>query len=365
MSLDDQTDPTTPDKDSAPVTKTVSSHRATLKRIAKWIIAVVVAVGLVIAGRSAISQWQSENEKIRIEIESIEKSIADSDDPGEKRRLSAQSQTLRRNAPSVKNLRWQFVCLAALIYAFSLVPPGFLLHRAAHSLGQRPRLRTAVAAQLLGHVGKYVPGKAMVIVLRSGALAKDEVRLIVSTISVFMETFLMMAVGGAVAGLVICWLPVPNWLTFASIVVAVSASLPTLPPVLRLLATRVAKVESPLTPRAALQLFAAGWFYSLLSWVLIGGAFTCLIYSIPTSAELPAPLTLYAVATAAISLAMVVGFASLLPGGAGIRELVLATVLGVSLGAAHALLAAIAARIVFIVVEACLAAAAWLWLRRQ
>ncbi len=89
-----------------------------------------------------------------------------------------------------------------------------------------------------------------------------------------------------------------------------------------------------------------------------------LIIAIPTSSELPSWGELYAIATAAICLAMVIGFASLLPGGAGVRELVLATVLGVSLGSVHGILAAIAARILFIVVEAALAGSFWLWLRR-
>ena len=60
---------------------------------------------------------------------------------------------------------------------------------------------------------------------------------------------------------------------------------------------------------------------------------------------------------------MVIGFAPLLPGGAGIRELVLATVLGTSLGTAHGLLAAIAHRVLSIVVESILAAGSWFWLR--
>ena len=60
---------------------------------------------------------------------------------------------------------------------------------------------------------------------------------------------------------------------------------------------------------------------------------------------------------------MVIGFASLLPGGAGIRELVVTTVLAVALGATHAILAAIAARILFVVVEGCVALSSTLWLK--
>ena len=65
-----------------------------------------------------------------------------------------------------------------------------------------------------------------------------------------------------------------------------------------------------------------------------------------------------------MSLAVVIGFASLLPGGAGIRELVITTVLAVSLGPTHAILAAIAARLLFAAVEGLVAVFCWLWLRR-
>ncbi len=74
-------------------------------------------------------------------------------------------------------------------------------------------------------------------------------------------------------------------------------------------------------------------------------------------------MELYLVCTAAISLAVVIGFASLLPGGAGIRELVVTTVLAVSIGTTHAILAAIAARLLFATVESLVASFCWLVLR--
>ena len=83
-------------------------------------------------------------------------------------------------------------------------------------------------------------------------------------------------------------------------------------------------------------------------------------FTIADAEDLPGVVQLYLVCTAAISLAVVIGFASLLPGGAGIRELVVTTVLAVSLGATHAILAAIAARVIFAVVEGFVALICWL-----
>ena len=135
-------------------------------------------------------------------------------------------------------------------------------------------------------------------------------------------------------------------------------------PVLSLAAKRFTHSDRPLPPGAATRLFVAGWICSLASWLLIGASFTAITYAIPSGTPMPPLATGYAVSTAAISLAMVIGFASLLPGGAGIRELVLTTVLGVSLGPAHGLIAALTARLVFLVVEAVWGSFAWLWLRR-
>lgn len=85
--------------------------------------------------------------------------------------------------------------------------------------------------------------------------------------------------------------------------------------------------------------------------------------AIPAYNGLPVGHELLTVATAAISLGMVLGFASLLPGGAGVREWVTLIVLGTVTDPTHALLCVITARILFIVVESILALASHLYLR--
>ncbi|MCG8652375.1 MAG: flippase-like domain-containing protein [Pirellulales bacterium] len=340
------------------------SRRRRIVRLARWLIAALVVLGLGVAARSAIHGWQTETQKLEEQLEKLGQRLeqADSKQRGE---LLEEQRRIRQNVPSVGNLRWRWLGLAALLYGAGLIPPALVLHRALLGLGEHPRLSTTIAAQLLGHAGKYVPGKAMVIVLRSGALSQDNVRVLASTVSVFMETFLMMAVGAAIAGVVICWLPVPTWMIVMAILVAIGASLPTFPPVLKLVAARVAKSEPTVGSMRTTRLFLAGWLYSFCSWVLIGASFTALIYAIPSASALPSLGQLYAIATAAIALAVVAGFASLLPGGAGVRELVLTTILGVALGTTHGLLAAIAARLMFIMVEGLMGALAWCWLRRS
>jgi len=335
-----------------------------VKVVAKWIILAIVAIGLLMASRKAIEQWKTESANLQADIDLIHQSVAKMV-PGPKRTEMEQKQErLEKSRPSIANLRWGRIGIAALLYAVALVPAALVLRRALTSLGQNPRVATSIAAQLMGHVGKYVPGKAMVIVLRVSAMSVDDVRPLATTIAVFVETFILMAVGAAVAGLVVLWLPVPTWIMVTALLFAVVASLPTLPPILRRVAARVSKVKvSEIDSLFGVGLVVYGWSLSLLSWSLFGASFAVLITAIPSSSPLPPPIELYMTATAAISLAMVVGFASLVPGGAGVRELVLTTVLGVSIGAGHGLLAAIAMRVLTIVVEVILAAGSWFWLR--
>lgn len=342
-----------------------SGRRRVLVRGGKTLIAIVVVVGLAFAANESLRQWRAGADRLKEMVAEIDRELQQVDDSQRRAALKARREHLIHSLPTPANLDWQRIAVACGVYAIALVPPGLLLLTAVRSFDQPCRVRTAVAAQLLGHVGKYVPGKAMVVVLRVGALSGDGVRTIPATVSVFIETLLMMAVGAAVGGMVVCWLPVPSWIVVAAVGATVVASLPTLPPVLSRVTRYVTHVQPDASPQSGWGVFLAGWGCSLLSWGLIGAAFTLLLSAIPSPQALPPWIHQYPVALAAISLGMVAGFASLLPGGAGVRELVLTAVLAPSVGVAHGLLAAIAARLMFLAVEIVVAAGAWVWLSRH
>ncbi|MEM9646315.1 MAG: lysylphosphatidylglycerol synthase transmembrane domain-containing protein [Planctomycetota bacterium] len=409
-------------------------NRKSWKGLVRWLKFVVFAcvlAGLALAVQKAMRQWDQQIDAgnsvvaeldaqiVQARRESDRQALKDSNgistrlaDHARESEPLAELQQRRREAlaavPRLRNLNWTRIAWAALIYAVALLPPGLLLHQALHSLGQSCRRKTAVAAQVMGHAGKYVPGKAMVIVLRVGTLRGDGVAMLAGTTAVFLETLLMMAVGGTIAGILIIVLPVPSWIRWSALGIALAAGLPTLPPILQRVLHQVwrakrssremqtssegskpeegkgdardgsASTEPPggvgANPAAPLdrmggiatwKLFCAGWGYSALAWFAIMSSFFCLVTALPASMNESSPSTweLALVSGAAISLAMVVGFASLIPGGAGVRELVLTTVLGVSVGAAPALLAAIMVRLLFLAVECFAAAVAWGWLR--
>jgi len=50
---------------------------------------------------------------------------------------------------------------------------------------------------------KYVPGKALVVILRAGLIRSRRVNAVVAAISVFYETLTMMAVGSFLAGAIL------------------------------------------------------------------------------------------------------------------------------------------------------------------
>jgi hypothetical protein len=219
-------------------------------------------------------------------------------------------------------------------------------------------------AYYLGHLGKYVPGKAMVVVIRVGTLASriSSVRLVMG--SVLLETLTLMAVGAALgaafSGLVLHF---DARVTAAAIVVAIVTGVPTLPPVARRLAgkaaadfrTIVAAQQSSVGADdgqrlgITLRLLATGWLAATVCWTLWGLSLWATMRAIGAGAldpvrDLPLMMT-------AVSLAVVGGFVSLLPGGLLVRDALLLELLSPACGPANALLAAALLRLVWLVSE--------------
>jgi len=349
-----------------------------------------VLFGLFRAAVLAIERWDDETSALSAEIVELRQLAASERDPVTAEALVVEAERRASGLPSFGNVRWDRVGWAGLLYAAGLIPPGWVLHRCLVAFKIPCSRRRAIAAQLLGHAGKYIPGKAVVVVLRvgailprsnveAGAVSESEPKarspfIGRATTCVFFETLLMMGVGGAVAGVLLWNSPLPVWVRSLALLMAIGSVIPVSPPVLRrviewIAARRERKTDgtssssrstSPMTWRLL------GWSYlvSLVSWILIGLSFAVLVTAIPSLETTPPLPQLVPIATAAIALGMVLGFASLLPGGAGVREYVTLLVLVPVIGQTHALLAVIAARLLFIVVEAILAALASLSLRR-
>ena len=271
-------------------------------------------------------------------------------------------------SPASLDIKW--LAASAVLYLLSLVPPGLFWRRVLIAMGQEPGRFETVRAYIIGHLGKYVPGKALVIVLRAGLIRSSRVDTTVAAVSIFYETFAMMAIGAMVAGVVIAILfRQHTMLMLLAAGSAVFAGVPVWPPVFQRLA-RLFGVgrRNPSTLDKVSQLrsdtLIAGSLGLAFGWVLTGLA---LFATLRAGGYASADSTAHdvAVCIAAAALAIVAGFVSFIPGGAGVREFVLVELLAGPFGEAGALVSAVVARLLWLVAELVISVILYLCRSRQ
>jgi uncharacterized membrane protein YbhN (UPF0104 family) len=258
-------------------------------------------------------------------------------------------------------IRPLWLLAAGALYLLGLLPSAAFWYGTLRRLGQTPGWWQALRAYYVGHLGKYVPGKAMVIVLRTGLVRGPGVSTSVAVVSVFCETLTSMAVGAflAAALLAACFREQRFFLWVALGLMAVAVT-PTLPPVFRRLAALagVGRRDPDAFDKLRQITFRwllEGWLAIALGWAAIGLSLWATLrgLDITTSdGRLPEAWAHLPLWTAAVSLATVAGFLSLIPGGAGVREAVLIGLMRqTGFAAADALLAAAMLRIVWLAAE--------------
>jgi hypothetical protein len=231
---------------------------------------------------------------------------------------------------------WAFhagwLALAGGLYVLALFPAALFWYWCLRALGQHPHFGETLRAYYIGHLGKYVPGKAMVIVIRAGMVGGHRVDLKVAAASVFLESLTWIAVASFLAaGYLAASVSHGNAVFWAALGLMASTGIPTLPPVFPWLA-RAAGVGKG-DPEIVEKLHRLGYGTTLLGWVFmsIGWVFMGLAYWATVRAlclpgtESLAELPRY---TAAVALAVVAGFVAIfIPAGMGVREAALAEVM--------------------------------------
>ena len=125
-----------------------------------------------------------------------------------------------------------WLVLSGVLYLVGMAPACLFWRRVLRVLGQEAGLLKTIRAYYIGHLGKYVPGKALVVVLRAGMVGGERVNITVAAATVFIETLTMMASGSVIAAVLIAVQPEQHWQYVAGAIVCVlAAGLPTLPPV--------------------------------------------------------------------------------------------------------------------------------------
>lgn len=334
-----------PDAETSSTSELHAGSRPTIRRVIKWTLCLIV---LAFVGREASRLWQADD-AAAFELES------------------------------------QWLLWAAVCYTAGWLPSIWFWRRMMIELGGSPGFLATTRAYFCGHLGKYVPGKALSLVIRSAILKSQGVSVPVSATTATLETLGVMGVGLAVwlalAPVTLPdelwqsfpgWLQVlrqPWWIAPSLVAMAILVTVPLSSKLLSIIAWKMtpdefrgaeissvpvstsseseANQEDLITPRSvriSTKLLLTGSVAFLATWTLHGLSIGLTLRAIQFQSWQPALWPLWSCAVAG---ATSVGFFALFaPGGLGIREGLLIATLQSTYGARVAIAAAALYRLV-------------------
>jgi uncharacterized membrane protein YbhN (UPF0104 family) len=245
---------------------------------------------------------------------------------------------------------------AALCYLAGLSFSALYWRHLLGRLGHRPGLAATFRAYFVGQLGKYVPGKALALVLRADLLRGAGVPAGLAGLAAFYEVLVTMAAGALLALLLFVatdplgvlgspealaallhW-PWPkdlvlDRLTLVLLCLGLCAVIlvPIYPAVFNRIVHRVTiPFRSGPAPRIHLRWLVEGLLMTAPCWPLFGLALACTLHAVP-GAGLDWSLATLAYLTAVMGLAYVCGFFVPIPGALGAREYFLRVLLAAEL----------------------------------
>lgn len=228
-----------------------------------------------------------------------------------------------------------WLLLSALLYLLGLGSSCLFWQRLLRHFGERPTVRCTVRAYFVGHLGKYVPGKAWALLLRGSLAREGGVGIGIAIMTAFYEVLTTMASAALLAAAIYCvqppdvpeipdlpWSPMLLGLFLLALV-----SVPLWPGVfnfmLRQLARRFESVAALNLREVRLRVLAEGLFITGCGWLLVGVSLWATLRGIVPETPALTP-SVWLQCLAALGLAYVAGFlAIVLPGGVGVREFLL------------------------------------------
>jgi uncharacterized membrane protein YbhN (UPF0104 family) len=231
------------------------------------------------------------------------------------------------------SVNWRFGFLAILGFCGVMLTSGFVWRGLAWKMGDRSPTLRALGAYTFSQMGKYVPGKIALLLMRIDRAGRFGMSAGVCTLSTLLENALYMISGGAVGMLAIDHVikqlspRIQPFVWPIAIAAVIGLAIICHPSVFyRLVGVLLKKMKRPPVAeehRLKESVLALSGIAFVPCWICGGFALwatTCCLHSIP--------LTGSAWFAGAFSLSVIIGMASPLPGGTGIREAVLgATVL--------------------------------------
>ncbi len=264
---------------------------------------------------------------------------------------------------------------SGVLYLAGLSAYGRFFERILHAGPAPVRLVPALRAYLVSHLGKYVPGKAMVVVVRTGMVVPFGSRALTAAIATFYETLVMMASGGLIAaagfasatgtdrthlalpGVGTLDFPVFRLAALAGLGLGAGFLVVVLPGVFvriaGLVSAPLAGVGPEALPRLSMRLLVHGLLWLTAGWVLLGLSQLAVVRAFdPEGARDLVSLGMIPILIASVALATVAGFVvAVLPGGLGVREGVLMSALAPVLGSERSVVAALMLRLVWVGAE--------------
>jgi uncharacterized membrane protein YbhN (UPF0104 family) len=275
---------------------------------------------------------------------------------GVHRTISAALADLEEQNWGPSQLRPAWLAIASALYLAGQLPSALFWNELLRTFDQPARAWRTIRSWYVGSVGKYVPGKAMVIVLRTALLRRDGIGIAVSTATIFYETLTTMAAGAFLAGAILLVAVRDEWeLVLLAAALMIAAGAPTVPPIFKRLA-RLAGIERA-APDAIHKLDRLGWrgqaraWLSIAAgWCLVGASVWAVLCAVDGEST-HASLSQLALAIAAAALSVVVGFVSFIPGGLVVRDAVMLELLATAVGKGPALICAVVTRLVWLLSE--------------
>lgn len=229
--------------------------------------------------------------------------------------------------------RWKFqygwLAFSGLFYLLGYFPAAIFWHHTLGAMGQKADLPASLRAYYISQLGKYTPGKAMVVIMRADMIRGKTVRASCAAACVFLETFTLMSSGAFfAAAITLFWFrDHPEYSRFLVLngIMLVLSCVPTIPPFFRFVAEKLGVGKGdPQMPEKMRQIrwrtVMYGWFLMIFTWTFFGLSLWGTIHGLGLQAG---PITELPRYVAISAMSVVLGFVLMTPGGLGAREWVI------------------------------------------
>jgi uncharacterized membrane protein YbhN (UPF0104 family) len=258
-----------------------------------------------------------------------------------------------------RSLHPGWLVLSALLYLLGLGISALYWYRLLITLGQRPPFLATMRAHYIGQMGKYLPGKAWALILRSNLIRSPSTSVGVAVLTSFYEVFLTMSSGALLAFILFSiwawdtsapldWNVVEHLgqilqgsnagtatvdaraLALLALLLLLAIGIPSLPPIFNRLVQRLTlpfrQAETGPVPTPRLAAMWTGLAMTPGCWLLMGASLWTALKAAEVAPDWSGETWLRY--TAYVALAYVSGFIIIfLPSGLGVREALLMLVL--------------------------------------